>query len=84
MKRSIVGFVKMEYPRRRSLSEGIIEQIKIVGFDTDGQAWGLVERMVPIKGAAGAGRLDYSRWIRFNSIPFAESERILEGGGWVE
>ncbi len=59
------------------------EMIQRVATDTDGQQWGLVERLTPIPGNNGdnAYRVSFDRWIRFDSIPFEPGE-IVTGETW--
>lgn len=88
MKPKILGVFRMDYPIVRKLSESLQEKISTVGFDTDGQAWGLVEQALRVQPPgelasgvrhAGAWRLNFVRWVRFNAIPFTPGEVVEEG-----
>ncbi len=57
------------------------EKIDRVAFDTDGQAWGLVEQYTKLDGH-GLGRIDYSRWVRFDAIPFSDDGERVTAGTW--
>lgn len=86
----LLGVFKMEYPIVRRLSETLHEKISYVGFDTDGQAWGLVEEALRVEPPgelasgvkhAGAWRLNFQRWVRFNAIRTVPDEIVEEGAG---
>lgn len=94
----LLGIVKLEMPwvRKRSAAEiqahRYQEKIQHIGFDTDGQAWGLVCRFTPIElpppapgedpryHPIGAGRLDYVRWVAMDALPFVPEERVTPEG----
>lgn len=83
-KPKIVGLVNLEIPIVRRLNVDESEKIAHVGFDTDGQAWGLVARAVRLEEVRGDRpgnifRVTFVRWVRFNAIPFAADE-IVEPG----
>jgi len=77
----IVGLINLEIPFQRRESSTVTERVAHVGFDTDGQAWGLVTRM-----SLGGGyeKLKYCRWIHvgFDAIPFVINEFVSEMGSW--
>ncbi len=59
------------------------ELIQRVATDSDGQQWGLVERLTPLPELGSACRVTFDRWIRFDAIPFAPDEVIGGDGQWV-
>lgn len=87
----IVGLIRLELPIMRSPAPSTRERIAHLGFDSDGQAWGLVERLSWIETAPGPysgtdkgriGRVEFVRWVRFNRIPF-DPEEVIEAGAWT-
>jgi len=86
----LIGIITLQLAYvKRTESPAFGEKISHVAFDTDGNAWGLVQRYTPMGDAttvegilAGVkmGRLDYKRWIRFEAIPFELEERISSEG----
>lgn len=88
----LVGLIKLDFPWvSKKSTDDVKEQIAHVAFDTDGQAWGLVQRHTVIErsapasgrfGTATLGRIDFVRWIAFSRLPFT-SDEFMDEHGWA-
>jgi hypothetical protein len=80
----LIGMAALPFARVRKGQDGAVEYIDRVGFDVDGQAWGLVVRSTPAPPVSGslnrirARRINYVRWVRFDAIAFAPDEVVTE------
>lgn len=77
----MLSLLKLALPRVRKIDGTTAERIAHVGFDSDGQPWGLVERVTRLADPPGASRLNYHRWVRFDAIPFAPDE-VVTSDAW--
>lgn len=83
-KPKLVGMISLRITRvRRShempaadLATGAREVIQQVAFDTDGRAWGLVERLTRVD--VNISRLTFDRFVAFPAIPFRPEEVVTE------
>ena len=73
----MLSLLKLALPRIKKIDENTADRIAHVGFDSDGQCWGLVERLRRIPDVSiNAGKLNYHRWVRFEAIPFVPDEVV--------